>query len=172
MKVLLGLLLLLTFAPLAYPDDLQDEARAAIAAAQASQPERWLSYADGYWKAKRENKPLVVFVGAPVMDVPGAVCCEGDHEEWGPHATVVVCHKGVATVHSEFSPQAGVGPIRSAVRALLTTPTVRQQQATNRAVQMQMQRMQSQPQMRMQHSNTMRAAPMRMSVRSGGACAG
>jgi hypothetical protein len=55
------------------PDPATLRARAALALVFAAPPGP-PSYAEGYTRAVREGKPLVVFVGQPVREVSGCVC--------------------------------------------------------------------------------------------------
>jgi hypothetical protein len=55
------------------PDPATLRARAALTLAFAAPPGP-PTYAEGYARAVREGKPLVVFVGQPVREVTGCVC--------------------------------------------------------------------------------------------------
>jgi hypothetical protein len=75
--------------PVEVPDPATLRARAALALAFAA-PSGPPTYAEGYARAVREGKPLVVFVGQPVREVTGCVCVGLDTFPGAGPETVVV----------------------------------------------------------------------------------
>jgi hypothetical protein len=99
------------------PDPATLRARAALALAFAAPPAP-PTYAEGYARAVKAGKPLVVFVGQPAREVTGCVCVGLDtFPGAGPEAVVV----GVPGPHGLRRHDLPGRPTDAMIRAVAST---------------------------------------------------